>query len=288
MCSKNDKGRAAMIALIPAILLLAQLVGSEFYYTVDGNDTLASLSSRFGVDVKVLAESNGLKTKDRLQPGQTLKIDNRHITPPHDQVEIIVNIPQRMLFRFSDQGQVSSAYPIAAGKHGWKTPVAEFEILGKEEKPAWDVPVSIQEEMRRSGKPVVTRVPPSPHNPLGDYWIGLSLPGIGIHGTNAPTSIYKLVTHGCIRMRPSDIREFFPNVDIGMRGRIIYQPVLVLVEENAVFLEAHPDVYKKESDTFRTVLDIARSAGFFDVLDLPLVKEVIQQRHGIARDVTRR
>src|SRR5207244_4257585 len=57
------------------------------------------------------------------------------------------------------------------------------------------------------GKPVLTHVPPSPANPLGKYWLGLSIPGVGIHGTNAPSSIYNLQTHGCIRLHPDDIEK---------------------------------------------------------------------------------
>jgi L,D-transpeptidase ErfK/SrfK len=116
----------------------------------------------------------------------------------------------------------------------------------------------------------------------------LSLPGIGIHGTNAPSSIYKLATHGCIRLHPEDVRNLFPEVDVGTSGRIIYEPVLVTKVANAVYLEVHPDAYKTAPDPFRKVLDIASTGGFLEMLDLSRVKEVIHKRDGIARDVTRR
>ena len=276
-----------MNAFVPAFLLLLQIVGGEFIYTVQPGDSLTSIGARFGVDVRVLAEGNELVAPDRLLVGQTLKIDNRHIVPPVHGSEIVINVPQRMLFRF-EQDQVSCACPIAGGKPSWRTPLGNFGIVLKEENPTWDVPASIQEEMRRSGKPVLTHVPPSPQNPLGEYWIGLSLSGIGIHGTNAPSSIYNLVTHGCIRLHPDNIRNLFPKVDVGMRGRIIYEPVLVAIVGDSIFLEVHPDSYKIGSDPLRKVLNTARSEGFLEVLDLPLVKEVIQKREGIARNVTRR
>jgi L,D-transpeptidase ErfK/SrfK len=192
-----------------------------------------------------------------------------------------------MLFSFQANGP-ACAFPVAAGKSDWRTPLGEFEIVVMEEQPTWDVPVSIQEEMRRSGKPVVTRVPPSPDNPLGEYWIGLNLPGIGIHGTNSPSSIYKLTTHGCIRLSPENIRSLFQRVRIGMRGRIIYEPILITRSGESVFVEAHPDVYNKEAEPLRKVLDTARSQGFLDKLDLQLAQDVIRKREGIARDVTRR
>jgi len=116
----------------------------------------------------------------------------------------------------------------------------------------------------------------------------LSLPSVGIHGTNAPASIYSLSTHGCIRLHPNNIESFFPQVAVGMRGRIIYEPVLVSHTQGSVFLEVHPDPYKKGTDPLSRVMDRARSEGFLDMVDLTLVEEVIRKRDGIARDVTRR
>jgi hypothetical protein len=61
---------------------------------------------------------------------------------------------------------------------------------------------------------------------------------------------------------------------------------LIARTEDAIFLEVHPDAYKKAPDPLQRVLDEARSEGFVDVLDLPLVKEVIRKHDGIARNVT--
>lgn len=108
---------------------------------------------------------------------------------------IVVNVPQRMLFLMRG-GNVAVRYPIAVGTRGWQTFLGPFTVIVKETDPVWDVPVSIQEEQRRLGKPVLTRGLPGPANPLGRYWLGLSVPGYGIHGTNAPASIGKFATHG--------------------------------------------------------------------------------------------
>jgi L,D-transpeptidase ErfK/SrfK len=74
---------------------------------------------------------------------------------------------------------------------------------------------------------VKTRVPPGPDNPLGQYWIGLSLVGYGIHGTIASASIYQFRSHGCIRIHPNDIADLFGRVSLGTSGHIIYTPVLL-------------------------------------------------------------
>jgi L,D-transpeptidase ErfK/SrfK len=274
-----------MNTFILASLLLLQIVGGDFTYTVQKGDSLTSIGARFGVDARVLAEANALEA-DKLAIGQTLKIDNRHIVPPPDGVDIIVNVPQRMLFYFP-AARAADGYPIAAGRASWRTETGDFQVISMEENPTWDVPVSIQNEMRRNGKPVLTHVPPSPENPLGQFWIGLNVGSIGIHGTNAPSSIYRLVTHGCIRLSPENIHTLFSKVRLGSRGRIVYEPVLIAHLENEIYLEAHPDPYRKSGDPLAKIVEAARAGGFFEDLNLSLVNEVIRKRDGIARDVTR-
>jgi L,D-transpeptidase ErfK/SrfK len=276
-----------MGSLTPAVFLMLQLWGGLFNHVVHPGDSLTSIGARFGVDLRVLAEANGLKTTDKLNPGNILIIESLHIAPAAKNVDIVVNVPQRMLFFFEAERLVR-AYPITAGRSSWRTPLGEFGILTLEVDPTWDVPPSIQEEMRRAGKPVLTHVPPSPQNPLGKYWIGLSLPGVGIHGTNLPISIYTLTSHGCIRLHPDDIADLFGKVDFETRGRVIYEPVLLGDRDGTVFLEVHPDAYKRVPDTMTAVRELGRSMQYLDKLDWTRVKEVVSKREGVARDVTRR
>ena len=58
-------------------------------------------------------------------------------------------------------------------------------------------------------------VPPGPSNPLGTRWMGLSAPGVGIHGTDAPTSIGYSESHGCVRMQVPDAEWLFEHVSVG-------------------------------------------------------------------------
>lgn len=206
--------------------------------------------------------------------------DTRHIVPPPatSGAELVVNVPQRMLFlRRGDA--VLRAFPVAVGRLGWKTPTGPFRVLTREAHPYWDVPASIQEEMRRNGQPVITRMDPGPRNPLGDYWIGLSVPGLGIHGTPAPSTIYHFATHGCIRLHPDDIEVLFGDVTIGMRGDIVYEPVLVARTADGLFVEAHRDVYGRGRAglaALHQLLDTGAGAG----IDWDAVATVLRERDG--------
>ena len=125
-------------------------------------------------------------------------------------------------------------------------------------------PESIQGEMRRTGSRVLTRVPPGPHNPLGKSWLELSLGVVGIHGTNAPLSIYRFATHGCIRLAPDDVEALYMQVSEGDIGRIIYEPVLVAYDGTDVYLEVHPDPVPercRDLSLERTISSVPGRAG---------------------------
>jgi hypothetical protein len=138
------------------------------------------------------------------------------------------------------EDETASAYRSRLAAAPGPTPVGAFTILSKEVDPVRDVPTTIQREMAQQGQPVITRnggLAAQPPRPALDR---LSLPGLGIHGTNAPSSIYTFTSHGCIRLHPDDVADLFERVAIGMTGVLIYQPVIVAVIDGRVWIEAHP------------------------------------------------
>ena len=261
------------------------LAGAELTYIVRVGDTLLAIGARYGVQAAILTRDNGLDPNSRLQSGQVLRIDNRHIVPKQLEDGILINLPQRMLFLLQG-GSPIVYYPVGLGRPDWPTPAGEFTILVKEENPVWDVPISIQEEMRREGKVVKTKVPPGPENPLGRYWLGLSIPGIGIHGTIAPTSVYQFRSHGCIRLHPDDIAALFPLISDEQDGEIVYAPVLLArLDDGRIFLEVHRDIYKQGGDPLKRVQNLAADARIDGEIDWQRVQEVVQRKEGVAREV---
>jgi L,D-transpeptidase ErfK/SrfK len=264
------------------------LVGGEFFYTVQLGDTLTSIGARFGVAAGLLARENGLQASTRLKTGQELRVYNRQIVPPGPEDGILINLPQRLLF-YVAEGQPVPHYPVGLCRQDWPTPTGTFAVLSKEENSVWDVPTSIQEEMRRCGQTVKTRVPPGPDNPLGHYWLGLSLAGYGIHGTIAPASIYQFRSHGCVHLHPNDIADLFGRVSLGTSGHIIYTPVLLArVTNDQIYLEVHRDVYKRAGDPLTSVQRIAVSEGIGRRLDWQRVEGVIRLKDGVAWEVRKR
>jgi lipoprotein-anchoring transpeptidase ErfK/SrfK len=101
-------------------------------------------------------------------------------------------------------------FGVATGQAVYPTPTGMFDIVDKQLNPWWLPPDS---EWARGLKPV----PPGPGNPLGTRWMGLSAPGVGIHGTPDDASIGYSASHGCIRMHISDAEWLFHHVQLGTK-----------------------------------------------------------------------
>ena len=97
---------------------------------------------------------------------------------------------------------------VATGTWEYPTPLGTFAVVDKQYNPWWYPPSS---EWARGLKPV----PPGPGNPLGTRWMGLSVYGVGIHGTPDAASIGYSASHGCIRMHIWDAEWLFEQVQLG-------------------------------------------------------------------------
>lgn len=273
------------IALAPGRVVV---LGTE--HEVAPGESLTALGARYAAPVAGVAAQNGLSPDARLQVGQQLTVRSVHLAPIGHRVRdgIVVNLPQRMAWRFSE-GRVAGAWPVAVGRASWPTPLGPFTVRSREQDKTWYVPASIQAEMRREGKPVLTQVPPGPENPLGRHWLGLSLPGIGIHGTNAPASVYGFRSHGCIRMHPDDVAELFARTRVGDAGQIVYEPLLVARDDaGRVWFEANPDAYRRGGGSRASVQALLAMLGLpEEAVDWTRVDSMLENRDGQAREVGR-
>jgi len=265
-----------------------RIAGGEFDFIVAEGNSITKIGSRFGVGPKLLARENGKQVTDALHVGDTIHIDNRHIVPLEASDSIEVNLPQRMLFHF-ESGRLSGAYPVAIGQPSkkWQTPIGPFKVIQMRSDPTWRVPASIQQEEEEEGKDVEDEVDPGPDNPLGRYWIGLSLPALGIHGTNHSISVYSYRTHGCIRLHPDDIEALYSTVDLNDRGQIVYLPLMLArLDDGRIFLESERDIYRKGTGGIEAVRALARASRIDSLIDWTRAGDVVTDEDGIARDVT--
>ena len=105
---------------------------------------------------------------------------------------IVISLAKRRLSLMEGQKAVKT-YPVGIGTPMTATPTGLFRIISKANNPG---------------------------GPYGARWLGLSKPHYGIHGTNNPQSIGKLVSKGCIRMYNQDIIDLADKVAIGTKVTI--------------------------------------------------------------------
>lgn len=262
------------------------LWGEPHDHLISPGDSISSIAARAGLYAPTLAQDNGITVNARLHMDHVIRVNNVHAIPAGTGAGIVVNVPQRMLFVYSG-GVVTAAYPVAAGQASWRTPLGTFAVAAKEVDPTWDVPVSIQREMSRLGKQVLTKVGPGPANPLGDRWLGVAGTGIGIHGTNVASSIYRLGTHGCVRLHPEDIRDLYDRVDVGTVVRIVYEPVVVAVRaDGRVWVEVHADTYRRTGDLLARALLLIDEEEARALVDPAALRACVSARSGRACEVT--
>jgi len=126
---------------------------------------------------------------------------------------IVIHRGSNRLELFNYQ-RLRKRFRVATGESVYPTPLGRFRIVVKWRNPWWYPPNS---RWAKGLKPV----PPGPDNPLGTRWMGLSEPGVGIHGTPNGGSIGYSVSHGCIRMYIPDAEWLFNTVDIGSQVFIV-------------------------------------------------------------------
>jgi lipoprotein-anchoring transpeptidase ErfK/SrfK len=118
---------------------------------------------------------------------------------------VVISIPDRKLAVLEGY-VVTATFSVAVGTAVTPSPSGQFRIVSRVSNPTYYHPGVM--------------IPGGKNSPVGTRWLGLSLKGYGIHGTNAPSSIGRAASHGCIRLRNRDIERLFAMLQIGDRVEI--------------------------------------------------------------------
>ena len=233
--------------------LLRPVQGSNQTHVVTDGDDLYTVSRDAGLGLEHVALANRIPIQLALRPGLQLELPTRHLlpaNPPRD--GLVLNIPEKGMYYFRG-GRFLRFYPMAVGRLGYLTPRGHFKVIDKAINPTWVPPRWAN---------IKGSIGPGPDNPLGDRWIGLSSPRLGIHGTQSPYSIGDAISHGCLRMYPEMVRELYDGVQIGMPVRIEYETVKIGKDPDsgALLVVAFADVYKL-SDPLKQADQLLRKVG---------------------------
>lgn len=181
------------------LLFSPTITPKSLLYEIKPQDTLNKIAQEFKTTVELLMKSNNL-TDTKILPGRKIKV---WIAP----FTILVDKSQNSLLLKTKDEEIIKIYVVATGVNS-STPVGNFKIVNKLTHPTWF----------KAGAVVA---PGSPQNILGSRWLGLDLPGYGIHGTTEPQSLGKQITQGCVRMSNPDVEELYTIVPVGTEVTIV-------------------------------------------------------------------
>ncbi len=213
------------------------LIGAKQPYTVKEKETLIELARKFNVGYNEMVHANSSIDPWVPEKGSTITVPTFWLLPEQMEKGILINLAEMRLYYFFalNKNKYVKTYPIGIGVAGSDTPTGNYKITAKVKNPVWNVPASI----RKEDPELPAFVLPGPDNPLGGYWLQLSVNGYGIHGTNRPLGIGRRVSHGCIRLYPEDIKVLFTLVRPGTNVRIIDEPVKVGAYKEKVYIEVN-------------------------------------------------
>ena len=271
-------------------------VGEMETYTAVYEDTLVHLARKHDLGfVEVRAANPEL---DPWIPGKGAEVilPKRHILPDAPHTGLVINLAEMRVFAFLNGDDAPYTYPLGIGREGLATPVGDTSIVRKKEGPTWRP----TQRMRDEDPKLPAVVPPGPENPLGTHALYLGWPQYAIHGTQRPYGIGRRVSSGCIRMYPEDIIQFFEQVSVGVKVKVVNQPIKVAWIGDELFLEAHPDMeqsikmeeygaVEEQSFTDEDMSVIMDKAGMHsERLNWPRIRMALRERKGYPIRIARR
>ena len=206
------------------------VVGEVQVVSAGKDDTLTDVARRFNVGYEELLRANPKVDPWLPGEGREIIVPTQFILPNAPYSGVVINIPAMRVYYFPPvkRGEpvVVLTHPIGIGKVGWRTPEGVTKIVRRQKDPTWRVPVSVLKEHHDNGQDLDPVIGPGPDNPLGKYAFYLQWPSYLIHGTNKPAGVGLRSSHGCIRLYPEDIEQFFNMIPVGTEVRVVNQPFL--------------------------------------------------------------
>jgi lipoprotein-anchoring transpeptidase ErfK/SrfK len=114
------------------------------------------------------------------------------------------------------QGHIIAFFPCSIAKDKNKRPHGLLTVKVVDPAPDYTFdPALFADASKAEGITHKLRIPPGPRNPVGTTWVGLSLPGYGIHGTPEPEKISATQSHGCFRLANWNAEKVIKMVHVG-------------------------------------------------------------------------
>lgn len=126
-----------------------------------------------------------------------------------------VSLTRFNISAISASGKVMALFPCSIARDKAKLPpTGEVRIVTQIANPNYTYTPDFTPRGKKASRYIF---PPGPNNPVGTVWLGLSIPGYGIHGTPIPERIGRAESHGCFRLANWNAEKLYELVKPGTR-----------------------------------------------------------------------
>jgi lipoprotein-anchoring transpeptidase ErfK/SrfK len=114
---------------------------------------------------------------------------------------LTISLGNKTLDAWDSNTNILAHFPCSIARRVEKRPAGELHVTVVAPNPNYTFNPEVfpeSAEARELNRKLL--IPPGPNNPVGVAWIGLDLPGYGIHGTPRPEDVGRTESHGCFRL----------------------------------------------------------------------------------------
>ncbi len=187
-------------------------------------ETLLELvAERSHAHPSLLRKLNGEWDGITAPPGIALTVPMTERAAPRGKASyILIRLSERTLQAFDANNQLLAHFPCSIAQRMDKRPAGELQVVVVVPNPDYTFnPEVFPESAEARQLKTKLKLQPGPNNPVGTAWIGLNLPGYGIHGTPKPEDVGRTESHGCFRLANWNAEYLLQLVSVGTVVRVM-------------------------------------------------------------------
>ncbi len=178
---------------------------------------IAAVAERFHCPMRLLEALNPGCNVSQLHAGDILQVpavtEEKSVLAEGNHLEI--NLLEKVVRVMNSKRELLGLFHCSIAKDKANLPVGDARVEVITEDPSYTFDPRMWPEVKGVDRKLL--IQPGPRNPVGRCWIGLSLPGYGIHGSPNPELIGKTGSHGCFRLTNWDALRLARMIRVGTK-----------------------------------------------------------------------
>ena len=192
-------------------------LGKSQQTALEYESTLELVAEKACANPKLIRKLNPNIHWSKVAAGQSIVIPDIFVPPIEtDAAFVVIRLGDRTLEAFDTSSNLLAHFPCSIAARAEKRPHGELRVTAIAPNPNYTFTPEVFPQSAQAGQSATKlMLPPGPNNPVGSAWIGLDLPGYGIHGTPAPEQVGRTESRGCFRLANWNAEYLISLVRIG-------------------------------------------------------------------------